>query len=111
MPALVCRTRPARSISRCETISASAGFSFKVGRKYWLIRMAADCRERAVQRQTEPFRWLCTGPCPHTATGNGGDNDARTTVQIAPEPNDGADRDRGRYHDVPDDGLHHVRQP
>src|SRR3954463_9947879 len=71
MPALVCRTRPARSISRCETISASAGFSFKVGRKYWLIRMAADCRERAVQRQTEPFRWLCTGPCPHTATGNG----------------------------------------
>src|SRR6266550_3252641 len=64
MPALVWRTRPARSISRCETICASAGFSFRVGRKYWLIRIlvrswlgvsavAADCRKRGLQRQTD----------------------------------------------------------
>src|SRR5262249_59512261 len=62
MPALVWRMRPARSIRRCETICASAGFSFMVGRKYWLIRIlvwsslglrvAADCRKRACQRQT-----------------------------------------------------------
>src|SRR5215510_11690083 len=39
MPALVWRIMPARSISRCETICASAGFSFMVGRKYWLIRI------------------------------------------------------------------------
>src|SRR5688572_11117026 len=35
MPALAWRTMPARSISRCETISASAGFSRRVGRKNW----------------------------------------------------------------------------
>src|SRR5215468_2818404 len=69
MPALVWRIRPARSISRCETICASEGFSFMVGRKYWLIRMAADCREQPVQRQTEAYSgWFCTGRCPHTAT-------------------------------------------
>src|SRR5690348_16748546 len=58
MPALVWRIRPARSISRCETICASEGVSFRVGRKYWLIRMAADCREQAVQRQTKPVSRL-----------------------------------------------------
>src|SRR5579862_9844862 len=42
MPALVWRTSPARSIRRCETICASAGFSLRVGRKYWLIRMARN---------------------------------------------------------------------
>src|SRR5436190_1063885 len=73
MPALVWRTRPARSISRCETICASEGFSFMVGRKYWLIRMAADCRERTLQRQTgAQSRWFCTGACPHTAAIDGG---------------------------------------
>src|SRR6267142_6002029 len=67
MPALVWRTRPARSIRRCETICASAGFSFRVGRKYWLIRIlgrsslgvsgvAADCRKRGLQRQTDADR-------------------------------------------------------
>src|SRR5258708_6593763 len=66
MPAEVWRTRPARSIRRCETICASAGFSFMVGRKYWLIRIlvrsllgclrvAADCRKRGFQRQTRGF--------------------------------------------------------
>src|SRR4030095_8909913 len=55
MPALVCLTRPARSITRCETICASEGVSFMVGRKYWLICMAADCRERPLQRQTAPI--------------------------------------------------------
>src|SRR3954463_16655040 len=73
MPALVCRTKPARSISRCETICASEGFSFRVGRKYWLIRMAADCRERCGQRQTAPLdRWFYTGRCPHTAANSRG---------------------------------------
>ena len=33
MPAASCRIMPARSISRCETISASFGFSFRIGRK------------------------------------------------------------------------------
>src|SRR5262249_32351547 len=33
------------------------------------IRMAADCREQPVQRQTEAYSgWFCTGRCPHTAT-------------------------------------------
>src|SRR6202035_3362495 len=31
---------PARSISRCETICASLGFSRISGRKYWVRRMA-----------------------------------------------------------------------
>src|SRR3954471_15146945 len=109
MPVLVCRTRPARSISRCETISASAGVSFSVGRKYWLIRMAADCRERAVQRQTcARSGWLCTGPCPHTASIDGGDRNARTTLQTEREQDDGADGNRGRGHDFPHHGLHHL---
>src|SRR5271165_522886 len=34
MPALDCRIIPARSISRCETIWASLGFSRNKGRKY-----------------------------------------------------------------------------
>src|SRR5215813_13006832 len=33
MPAASWRIMPARSISRCETISASFGFSFRMGRK------------------------------------------------------------------------------
>src|SRR5271167_1699006 len=33
MPAASCRIMPARSISRCETISASFGFSLRIGRK------------------------------------------------------------------------------
>src|SRR3954462_10543379 len=33
MPAASCRIMPARSISRCETISASFGFSCRMGRK------------------------------------------------------------------------------
>src|SRR3974390_1653309 len=33
MPAASCRIMPARSIRRCETISASFGFSLRMGRK------------------------------------------------------------------------------
>ena len=33
MPAASCRIMPARSISRCETISASFGVSRRIGRK------------------------------------------------------------------------------
>ena len=33
MPAASCRIMPARSISRCDTISASFGFSLRMGRK------------------------------------------------------------------------------
>src|SRR5262245_26712373 len=39
MPAASCRSMPARSISRCETISASLGFSFRIGRKNRVNRM------------------------------------------------------------------------
>ena len=40
MPAEVCRTSPARSISRCEAICASAGVSFMVGMKLRERRIA-----------------------------------------------------------------------
>src|SRR4051794_17716833 len=40
MPAASWRIMPARSISRCETISASFGFSFRMGRKNRDNRMA-----------------------------------------------------------------------
>src|ERR1700733_11924286 len=33
MPAASCRSMPARSIRRCDTISASFGVSFRMGRK------------------------------------------------------------------------------
>src|SRR3954470_7602799 len=33
MPAASCRIMPARSIRRCDTISASFGFSLRMGRK------------------------------------------------------------------------------
>src|ERR1700686_4124827 len=33
MPAASCRIMPARSIRRCDTISASLGFSFRIGRR------------------------------------------------------------------------------
>src|ERR1700759_4056181 len=116
MPALVWRISPARSISRCETICASEGFSFMVGRKYWLIRMAADCREQPLQRQTEAYSgWFCTGRCPHTATtkraqSTGETANARATVQTERKQDERAHRDRGRRHDLPDDGVHHLRQ-
>src|SRR5882724_5983855 len=98
MPALVWRIRPARSISRCETICASEGVSFSVGRKYWLIRMAADCRERAVQRQTKVvFRAGFAQVGARTLRQSTGETDhARTTLQAEREQDDGADRDRGR---------------
>src|SRR5215203_6946995 len=40
MPAPSCRISPARSIRRCETISASFGVSRRMGRKKRLKRMA-----------------------------------------------------------------------
>src|SRR5215470_18602588 len=45
MPAASCRIMPARSISRCETISASFGFSFRMGRKNRDRRMGKPLRE------------------------------------------------------------------
>ncbi len=42
MPADDWRIIPARSISRCETICASDGVSFNVGRNYWDKRMAEN---------------------------------------------------------------------
>src|SRR5215472_17592413 len=42
MPALDCRIIPARSISRCETICASLGFSRNRGRKYWESRIETN---------------------------------------------------------------------
>src|SRR6516164_4598955 len=54
MPALDWRIIPARSISRCETICASLGFSRSNGRKYSerrigsrLLEVAAQSREQA----------------------------------------------------------------
>src|SRR5208282_6275864 len=44
MPEADCRTMPARSISRCETICASLGFSFSSGRKYWDRRILPGTR-------------------------------------------------------------------
>src|SRR6185436_6818434 len=106
MPALVCRTRPARSISRCETICASEGFSFMVGRKYWLIRMAADCRERALQRQTGAVpAGFAQVPARTLRQATGENSNARTTLQAQRKQDDGADRDRGRDHDLPHDGV------
>ena len=40
MPAASCRIMPARNIRRCDTISASFGFSFRIGRKNRDNRMA-----------------------------------------------------------------------
>src|SRR5205807_4194997 len=44
MPAEDWRIMPARSISRCETICASLGFSRISGKKYWERRMAPRLR-------------------------------------------------------------------
>src|SRR4051794_4812319 len=41
MPAASCRSMPARSISRCDTISASFGVSFRMGKKKLDNRMGA----------------------------------------------------------------------
>src|SRR5215210_1519362 len=40
-PALTCLPRPARTVRRCDTASASAGASFTVGRKYLESRVTA----------------------------------------------------------------------
>src|SRR5271155_240045 len=51
MPAASWRTMPARSISRCETISASFGVSRRIGKKNRDSRMgsAHDSGERALR--------------------------------------------------------------
>src|SRR3990167_4524387 len=122
MPALVWRTRPARSIRRCDTICASAGFSFMVGRKYWLIRMlnrsllgaswvAADCREQALQRQTWPrLAGFAQGNASTLSATTGGEKHARADFQAEREQDQRPDRDRRRDHNIPDDGLHRFRQ-
>src|SRR5258708_30249378 len=112
MPALVCRTSPARSIRRCETICASAGFSLSVGRKYWLIRMAADCREQPLQRQTEPILAGFAQVDARTLRQSTGETaNARATVQTEREQDNGTDRDRGGGHHLPPHGLHYLRGP
>ena len=50
MPAEVCRTSPARSISRCEAICASAGVSFMVGMKLRERRIAGSVHVVAGRR-------------------------------------------------------------
>src|SRR5664279_4687053 len=47
MPAASCRIMPARSISRCETISASFGVSREIGRKKRVRRIADGSESRA----------------------------------------------------------------
>src|ERR1700743_1659322 len=53
MPALCWRTMPARSISRCETICASAGFSRSVGRKNRLERMGLEILGKLRKKRSE----------------------------------------------------------
>src|SRR5205814_294643 len=59
MPAASCRIMPARSINRCDTISASFGFSFRIGRKYRDNRIstpqesAGSSSESGLSRKTQ----------------------------------------------------------
>src|SRR5579864_6649613 len=65
MPALDCRIMPARSISRCEAICASLGFSRISGRKYWERRIAPRPRHwrRQSRQAARPCPWtLSAGP-------------------------------------------------
>src|SRR5215467_114328 len=65
MPALDWRIIPARSISRCETICASLGFSRSSGRKYSLRRINFTRETRwANSRQDNPT-------CPSSRPGSG----------------------------------------
>jgi hypothetical protein len=50
MPAASCRIMPARSIRRCDTISASFGVSFRMGRKNRDNRMGTP-RESVKMRE------------------------------------------------------------
>src|SRR6516162_9635180 len=54
MPALDWRIIPARSISRCETICASLGFSRKTGRKYLESRIKPN---HGIGRRTLGKTW------------------------------------------------------
>src|SRR5579864_8745995 len=53
MPAASCRIMPARSISLCETISASFGVSRKIGRKKRDRRIAGGSESRTVGGPSE----------------------------------------------------------
>src|SRR6516162_8765268 len=61
MPALDCRIIPARSISRCETIWASLGFSRNKGRKYSERRIEPHPRvgRRTLGKTREPVHRAC----------------------------------------------------
>src|ERR1700712_4865468 len=52
MPDAVWRISPARSISRCDTIWASAGFSFRVGRKLRDKRIRETSARQGTQAKT-----------------------------------------------------------
>src|SRR6266516_6647514 len=76
MPAASWRIMPARSMSRCETISASLGVSRRIGRKYRERRMGGgDSGGRA-------GRWSETGSSPKIQGVNvpGADLPRRDTV-------------------------------
>src|SRR5271168_4297376 len=60
MPALDWRIMPARSISRCETICASFGFSRSSGRKYSERRIDPHPGDRAAHSRQENGACLST---------------------------------------------------
>src|SRR5205807_6009171 len=66
MPALDCRIIPARSISRCETICASLGFSRNNGRKYSESRIEPHPKLgcRTLGNTGEPVHRGATGGTP-----------------------------------------------
>src|ERR1700722_511336 len=79
MPADVWRTRPARSISRCEAICASAGVSLMVGMKAWGRRIPCLpwlARRRrtlsAVALVVTPWRGLLSGILARSREQSGG---------------------------------------
>src|SRR5271169_4589699 len=84
MPAASCRISPARSINRCDTISASLGFSLRIGRRKRESRMGTPKesvrhRESAVKPdQSQKYK--------------GGDQQKPLTKRIPCHFTDGIDR-------------------
>src|SRR3954466_14775107 len=73
MPAASCRSMPARSIRRCDTISASFGFSFRMGRKNRDNRMG-DSKEVSIGVRAE---------CRSSETGSAGKTQDREFEKAA----------------------------
>src|SRR5580704_5153427 len=72
MPAASCRIMPARSISRCETISASFGFSFRMGRKNRDNRMTLLEDSKMRRRSESGLRPKIQGRTVRKAAGSAG---------------------------------------